>query len=762
MLTPFLTRRAARTWALLLALVLPAAARADEGMWLPLLLKQLNEADMQQKGLKLSAEDIYSVNRGSLKDAIVQFGGGCTGEIISNEGLLLTNHHCGYGQIQQHSSVENDYLTKGYWAMTREQELPNPGLTATFIVRMEDVTGPVLQGIPAGIPEADREKIVLQRSAEVAQKAVAGTHYKAFVRPMFNGGEYYLFVTEVFEDIRLVGAPPSSIGKFGGDTDNWMWPRHTGDFSMFRIYAGADNKPAPYSKANKPYVPRHSLPISLGGVRPGDFTLVFGFPGRTTEYLTSWGVEETYAVSDPAKVKIRDTKLRILDVDMKASDKVRIQYAAKYASLANYWKKWIGEMRGLKRLDAVRRKQQQEQQFRQWVQAGDAARQAKYGQILGQLEQQYRTVRPYVQARDYVMEAALGIELLTYANALQQYVDLIKDKAPQSEINAALEKTRKGTTGTFRNINIATDQKVAAALLPIYAENTPAELLPDHIKALRQKNTTPEAWQRFVADLYARSRLTSEESAQKVLDEVAKGNISSILNDPAYQLVAPIVATYRQQVLPTYTQAQDQITLLQRTYVAGLREQQPQRKFYPDANSTLRVAYGQVAGYQPADGVQYDYYTTLDGIMQKADPTNVDFEIPARLTELYEKKDYGPYAAGGTVPVAFTATNHTTGGNSGSPVINGRGELIGTNFDRNWEGTMSDLMYDPDRVRNITLDVRYMLFVVDKYAGATHLVREMKLVNGPGSAPAEAAGSDDKKAKKTKVKVKREKAAAAN
>nr|WP_243651044.1 S46 family peptidase [Hymenobacter gummosus] len=755
--------RAGRAWALLLTLLLPAlAARADEGMWLPLLLKQLNEADMQQKGLKLSAEDIYSVNRGSLKDAIVQFGGGCTGEIISNEGLLLTNHHCGYGQIQQHSSVENDYLTKGYWAMTREQELPNPGLTATFIVRMEDVTGPVLQGIPAGIQEADREKIVQQRMAEVSQKAVQGTHYKAFVRPMFNGGEYYLFVTEVFEDIRLVGAPPSSIGKFGGDTDNWMWPRHTGDFSMFRIYAGPDNKPAPYSKDNKPFQPRHSLPISLSGVQPGDFTLVFGFPGRTTEYLTSWGVDETYSVSDPAKVKIRDTKLRILDADMKASDKVRIQYAAKYASLANYWKKWIGEMRGLKRLDAVRRKQQQEQQFRQWVQAGDATRQAKYGQILGQLEQQYRTVRPYVQARDYVMEAALGIELLTYANAMQQYVDLVKDKAPQAEISAALEKTRRGTTGTFRNINISTDQKVAAALLPIYAENTPAELLPDHIKALRQKNTTPEAWQRFVADLYSRSRLTSEESAQKVLDEVAKGNISGILNDPAYQLVAPIVATYRQKVLPTYTQAQDQITLLQRTYIAGLREQQPQRKFYPDANSTLRVAYGQVAGYQPADGVQYDYYTTLDGIMQKADPTNVDFEVPQRLVELYEKKDYGPYAVNGTVPVAFTATNHTTGGNSGSPVINGRGELIGTNFDRNWEGTMSDLMYDPDRVRNITLDVRYMLFVVDKYAGATHLVKEMKLVGGPGQASAAPAAGDDKKVKKQKVKVKREKAAAVN
>ncbi|OON69532.1 serine protease [Hymenobacter sp. CRA2] len=752
--------RSLRLCAVLLTLLLPAAARADEGMWLPLLLKQLNEADMQQKGLKLTAEDIYSVNRGSLKDAIVQFGGGCTGEIISNEGLLLTNHHCGYGQIQQHSSVEHDYLTKGYWAMTREQELPNPGLTATFIVRMEDVTAPVLQGIQPGIAEADRERIVQQRSAELAQKAVQGTHYKAFVRPMFGGGEYYLFVTEVFEDIRLVGAPPSSIGKFGGDTDNWMWPRHTGDFSMFRIYAGPDNKPAPYSKDNKPFRPRHSLPISLSGVKPGDFTLVFGFPGRTTEYLTSWGVDETFNVSDPARVKVRDTKLRILDADMKASDKVRIQYAAKYASLANYWKKWIGEMRGLKRLDAVTRKQQQEQQFRQWVQQGDANRKAAYGQILDQLEQQYKLVRPYVVARDYTTEAAMGIEVLAYANALQQLVDLIQAKAPQAELLAAIDKARKGTPGSFRNVNVATDQKVAAALLPLYAEGTPEQLLPDNIKALRKQNTTPEAWQRYVADVYRRSRLTSEASALQVLDELAKGNATALTADPAYQLIAPIVATYRQKVLPTYTQAQDQITLLQRTYIAGLRQWQPQRKFYPDANSTLRVAYGQVAGYQPADGVAYEYYTTLDGIMEKADPTNPDFEVPARLVELYQKKDYGPYAVDGTVPVAFTATNHTTGGNSGSPVINGRGELIGTNFDRNWEGTMSDIMYDPDRVRNITLDVRYMLFVVDKYAGASHLVKEMNLVGGPLSG--RANGSLEQQPKKQKVKVKREKTAAAN
>ncbi|WP_460621601.1 S46 family peptidase [Hymenobacter tenuis] len=727
-------------------------ARADEGMWLPLLLKQLNEADMQKKGLKLTAEQIYSVNQGSLKDAVVQFGGGCTGEIVSNEGLLLTNHHCGYSQIQSHSSVEKDYLTNGYWAMSRDQELPNQGLTATFIVRMEDVTSQVLVGVPTtNILEGEREKLVQVNSQRVAQAAVQGTHYQAFVRPMFNGNEYYLFVTEVFQDVRLVGAPPSSIGKFGGDTDNWAWPRHTGDFSIFRIYAGPDNKPAPYSAANKPFKPRHYLPISLNGVQPGDFTMVFGFPGRTNEYLTSWGVDETYSLSNPAKVKVRDAKLRILDADMKASDKVRIQYAAKYASIANYWKKWIGETRGLKKLDAVRVKQQQEVQFQKWAESGDQARRAAYAGLLPELQKNYTAVRDYTLARDYVTEAALGVELMLYANSLLPLLDMTDKKAPATEITAAVEKLKKGAAGFFRNYNAPTDQKVAAALLPLYANGTPKALLPTYVANLQKQYGASGGWSAYAAQLYSKSRLTSEASALALLDEVAKGNSTALRTDPAMQLASAIVSTYRQQVLPTYTAATDNIALLQRTYMAGLRQQQTDRKFYPDANLTLRVAYGQVAGYEPADGTKYDFYTTLDGIMEKADPTNLDFEVPARLTELYQNKDFGPYAYKGSVPVAFIATNHTTGGNSGSPVINGSGELIGINFDRNWEGTMSDIMFDPDRVRNITLDVRYMLFVVDKYAGAGHLVKEMTLVGGPNGAAAPANG---KKLEKVKVKRK--------
>ena len=704
-------------------------ARADEGMWLPLLLKQLNEADMQSKGLKLTAEQIYSINQGSLKDAVVQFGSGCTGEIVSNQGLLLTNHHCGYGQIQQHSSVEKDYLTKGYWAMNREQELPNPGLTATFIIRMEDVTSQVLAGVPTqNILETDREKLVQINSQRIAQAAVQGTHYQAFVRPFYNGNEYYMFVAEVFEDVRLVGAPPSSIGKFGGDTDNWAWPRHTGDFSIFRIYAGPDNKPAPYSTSNVPFKPRHHLPISLGGVQPGDFTLVFGFPGRTNEYLTSWGVDEVYSVSNPAKIKVRDARLKVWDADMKASDQVRIQYAAKYAGIANYWKKWIGENRGLKKLDAVARKKEQEATFQQWATSGDGARRAAYTTLLPQLQKNYATVRNYTLARDYVTEAALGVELIALANSLLPLAEMVTQKVPAAELAAAVEKARGGTASFYKRSNLATDQKVAAALLPLYANGTPATLLPTYVKELQKQYTGKGGWTAYVAQLYDKSRLTSDAGAQSILNEVAKGNSRALLDDPAAQLASSIITHYRATILPTYTAATDQIALLQRTYVAGLRQQQTERKFYPDANSTLRVSYGQVQPYQPADGTKYDFYTTLDGIMEKADPTNPDFEVPPRLVELYKAKDYGLYGHKGTVPVAFIATNHTTGGNSGSPVINGHGELIGINFDRNWEGTMSDIMFDPDRVRNITLDVRYLLFVVDKFAGAGHLVQEMTLV----------------------------------
>jgi hypothetical protein len=749
---------------LALLLLCPLASRADEGMWLPLLLKQLNESDMQKRGLKLSAEDIYSINKTSLKDAIVLFGGGCTGEMISAEGLLLTNHHCGYSSIQSHSSVQKDYLTNGFWAMNRAEELPNAGLTATFIVRMEDVTAQVLKDIPANLPEAEREKKVKANIEGIQKAAVQGTHYEAQIKPYFYGNEYYMFVTETFKDVRLVGAPPSSIGKFGGDTDNWMWPRHTGDFSVFRVYAGPDNKPAPYAAENKPYVPKHFLPISLAPVKEADFTMVFGFPGRTTEYLPSYAVKEIYEVSNPAKIAIRETKLDILNQHMKASDAVRIQYAAKYASISNYHKKWIGENRGLKKLDAITKKQELEKQFTAWVNASPE-RQQKYGNVLAEFEKNYNSLNGITLSRDYFLEAALGVELLNYAQGYLNLMDMINSKTPQADIEKQL-KNLNNYSGFFKNYDQATDKEVFAALLSMYYKNVDPKFQPEYFRTTVEKKYKGD-FKKYAEFVYSKSFMVSEAKVKNALTQISATKTKLIEKDPAYLLAKAFVANYRSKSLPTYTTANDANTLNNRLFVAGLREMQTDKKFYPDANSTLRVAYGQVTGYEPMDGVKYDYYTTLDGLMEKADPTNDDFQVPQKLIDLYNAKDYGPYAVNGEMPIAFTATNHSTGGNSGSPVINANGELIGTNFDRAWESTMSDIMYDPDRVRNITLDAHYTLFIIDKFASAGHLIKEMKLVYEaippmpilendmkimPGSSTPEK--EKEKKNKKNKTKIK--------
>ncbi|AKD04711.1 S46 family peptidase [Pontibacter korlensis] len=702
-----------------------STARPDEGMWLPLLLKQLNEAEMQKKGMRLSAEDIYNVNQSSLKDAIVSFGGFCTGEMISPEGLLLTNHHCGYGQVQQHSTVENDYLTEGFWAKTRQEELPNPGLTATFIVRMEDVTKQILTGTEGAKTEAEREAVIQRNIARVGKEATAGTHYNAVIRPFFYGNEYYMYITETFKDVRLVGAPPSSIGKFGGDTDNWMWPRHTGDFSLFRVYAGPANEPAEYSPENKPYKPKHHLPISLNGIEEGDFTMVFGFPGRTNEYLTSHAVQEIYEVSNPHKINIRETKLNILDKDMKASDEVRIKYAAKYASIANAWKKWIGENRGIRKANAIEEKQKLEQQFTHWV-AADPARQQKYGNLMAEFEKNYKALDSITISRDYINEAAFGVEIVKLANNFTTLQSMLAQKAPQKDIDAQVAKLESYASGYFKDYNVASDKKVFAALLSLYYNNIDQKLHPEVFTMVRNKYKGD--FTKYADDVFAKSAFVSEAGVKKILAD-AKAGKDAIKNDPAFELANSVAGYYRVNVMPTYTAVNDKLSLLYRSYVAGLREMQSDKNFYPDANSTLRVAYGIVEPYEPVDGVKYKYYTTLEGVMEKAaSGIAEDYAIPAKLRELYEKKDYGRYGVNGQMPVAFIASNHTTGGNSGSPVINANGQLIGTNFDRNWEGTMSDIVYNPDQVRNISVDVRYILFIVDKFAGAGHLVDEMTLV----------------------------------
>ncbi len=740
--------------------VMTLSARADEGMWLPLLLKQLNEPDMKLRGMRMTADDIYSVNHSSLKDAVVQFGGGCTGEIISNEGLLLTNHHCGFSQIQQHSSVEKDYLTNGYWAKTRAEELSNPGLTAMFIIRMEDVTQQILGEMPKNLTEADRENYVQRATEKLIGKTVAGTHYGAIVRPFFYGQEYYMFVTETFQDVRLVGAPPSGIGKFGGDTDNWMWPRHTGDFSLFRVYSAPDGKPAPYSTNNVPLKPRHSLPISLAPVKEGDFTLVFGFPGRTTEYLTSWGVRELQEISDPARVALRDARLKRWNVAMQSSDRLRIAYAAKHASLANYWKKWIGEMRGLKRLNAVIRKQEQETKFQQWV-AADPARQLEYGNVLTGIEQNYRDQRNLTLARDYVTEGTLGVELFALANnTFQPLADMLQQKSPiPALIKTQVDKIKAGLPNWYKNYDAATDQLICGDLLRMQAKAVPAAALAPAVKDAAGTNND---FTSFAQRVFLTSNLVSLEKAIQLLDRVAAGDSKALLDDPAFKFTSAVVGHYKANTLAPYQKAADGTTLLSRTYVRGLRQMQQDRKFYPDANSTLRVAYGNVRGYEPADGVTYEYFTTIDGAMAKVDTTSEEFTAPRKLIDAWKRKDYGDYAVNGTVPVAFTASNHTTGGNSGSPVINGRGELMGLNFDRVWEGTMSDVMFDPAMGRNIALDMHYLLFVIDKVGGSGHLVQEMKIVREPHPNMAEAgqmSGDKPKKEKKAKKeKQKKEKA----
>ncbi len=699
--------------------------KADEGMWLPIFLKAMNEADMQSKGLKLSAEDIYSINKSSLKDAIVHFGGGCTAEIISDQGLMLTNHHCGYGQIQEHSTVANDLLTNGFWAKSQSEELQNPGLTATIIIRMEDVTQQVLASITAGMTDAEREKKVAESIAQITKEAVTGTHYGAYIRPFFYGNEYYMFVTETFKDVRLVGAPPSSIGKFGGDTDNWMWPRHTGDFSVFRIYANSENKPAEYSKDNVPYKPKYVIPISIKGIEENDFTMVYGFPGRTTEYLSSYAVNMIMYETDPAKVKMRETRLKIWDEDMKANDKVRIQYSAKYASLANYWKKWDGEIRGLKKADAINKKKLFEQDFLLKVNTDNDAK-GKYGTLFSDFEKLYTEMSPWSKQRDYHGEAIMGIEAVSVASYFYDVVDALKAGKKAADAQKYIDKIKIDVGVFYKDYNAVTDEKICAAMLQIYVDNVSKAEQATIFLEIEKKYKGD--FKKYAKDLYSKSMFVSEAKVLEALKDLDK-KYKKIEKDPIFLLMYSCLSKYKKEVLPKYNELDAKITTLNRSYMKAMRELVTTKKYYPDANSTLRVTYGKVSGYFPKDGVHYDYYTTLDGVMEKENPAVDEFVVFPKLKELYKNKDYGQYAnKKGELPVAFCASNHTTGGNSGSPVFNGEGQLIGTNFDRNWEGTMSDIIYNPDQVRNIVLDVRFTLFVIDKFAGAGYLLNEMKIV----------------------------------
>ena len=709
----------------LLVLFISFSVSAQQGgMWIPSLLKGMNETEMKNLGGKLSAEDVYSVNNSSLKDAIVHFNGGCTGEIISPKGLLLTNHHCGFGQIQSHSSVEKDYLKDGFWAMSLEEELPNENLEVTFIVSIEDVTKVVLKGVTDEMTPKETQSLIqkntngLQKSYQV--KDWQSTKVKAF----FKGNQYFLFVTESFEDIRLVGAPPSAIGKFGSDTDNWMFPRHTGDFSMFRIYADKNNRPAKYSKDNVPYTPKHFLPVSLDGIQEGDFTMVFGFPGRTNEYLPAVAVEQITQKVNPTNIKIREEALKVIDAAMKADDKTRIQYASKQASIANYWKKWIGENQGIEKSNAIAKKRAFETTF---TKAIDKKKYKKYQNLLTDFDKLYGKFEPYAVKRSnfieifyrnselmqtmfrlYQFEQRVEKEKLKYDESLKQTPTSVRLK--EIHDTDAYKKAKQyivsQITRIQKNYNVNVDRGVFEAIMPLYDA----------------KNSN--------SDFYKSSSFTNLTNALKALEGTSDEVISAINNDTAYKYAKPYIAEFYNDLEPNYQRLNGEIAKVQKQYMKALMEVLPSDKYYPDANSTLRVTYGQVKGYAPRDAVYYNPVSYLDGIVEKHIPGDYEFNVPAKLLELHKTKDYGQYAdTNGKVPVCFLGTNHTTGGNSGSPAIDAHGNLIGLNFDRVWEGTMSDMNYDPSICRNIMVDARYILFIVDKYAGATHLIDEMKLVH---------------------------------
>jgi hypothetical protein len=708
---------------LLLALFVGRIAYADEGMWLPFLLKQLNEADMQAKGMRITAEDIYSVNKSSMKDAVVLFGRGCTGELISNEGLLITNHHCGYGQIQAHSSVQKDYLTDGFWAMNKSEELANPGLTVSFIIRIDDITGRINQAINGLQDQAAINKKIQEISEIAIAEATKGTHYKGYVRPFFYNTEYYLFITEVFEDVRLVGAPPSAIGKFGGDTDNWVWPRHTGDFSLFRIYAGADNKPAPYSKDNKPFKPRYHFPISMKGVQAGDFTMVYGFPGRTQSYLPSFALEMILEHSNPYKIRLRGDKLSILDKAMKSSPEVRIKYAAKQSDIANAWKKWKGESLGMRRTKAVERKQGIEEELMRWIASNPNAKN-KYGNLINELKTAYTELSKWVLANEYQREAFLGPDAMIYAINFMRYAEAAESG---KDVDKALADFKAQTAAHFKDYDPETEKAIFKLCMERFYEDIPSTLHPEIFSDWQVKFKGDI--HKWTTSLYDKSFLATADKAIAFAERLAKKPKTKI-DDPLYNVFLSFRKVYLEKIIPEYQKHSSKVDELVTKFFFLQREYFTEKKFYPDANLTLRVTYGNVKGYEPFDGAYYHWQTTLDGIMEKQrnEPENTDFVVPEKLKQLWQQKDYGPYAVNGTLPVAFIAANHTTGGNSGSPVLNADGHLIGTNFDRVWEGTMSDYNYDVALCRNISVDVRYMLFVIDKFAGAGYLLNEMTLI----------------------------------
>ncbi len=672
------------------------------GMWIPSLLEGMNEQEMTSLGSKITASDIYNVNQSSLKDAIGHFNGGCTSEIISPKGLVLTNHHCGFSQIQSHSSLENDLTKNGFWAMNYSEELPNEGLFIEFIVRIEDVTTQVLNGVSNNLSEREKQSLIDKNSAAINKIAKREDWQGSKIKPFFNGNQYFLFVTERFDDIRLVGAPPVSIGKFGSDTDNWVWPRHTGDFSLFRIYADKNNKPAKYSKNNIPYTPKHYLPVSLDGVSEGDFTLIFGFPGRTNLYLPAIAIEQITQKINPKNIAIRQAALNVIDEAMKNDEATRIQYASKQARIANAWKKWIGENLGIEKSNAIANKREFETKFTTLIEEKGLT--AQYGNILSDFDSLYKKYENTAVKRSNFMEVFLrNNEVMQITLRLYQLEQAYNND--KTSFESAISATKAKLKKIYKNFNPEVDRLVFEAIMPFYTDNVDSSI-------------------------YNKTMLIDATEVFNLLEKSPKKMIKKLNKDKAYKYAKPFIEEFFNSLNPEYQEFISQKSALQKKYMKAMMEVIPDERYFPDANSTLRVTYGQVKGYQPKDGVYYEPVTHLEGVMEKYVPNDYEFDVPQKLQDLYKAKDYGNYAdENGKLPVCFLGTNHTTGGNSGSPALDANGNLIGLNFDRVWEGTMSDMNYDPEICRNIMVDVRYILFIIDKYAGASHLIDEMKLVH---------------------------------
>lgn len=701
----------------------------DEGMWLPMFVERLNYTDMQRMGLHLTAEELYSINNSSLKDAIVGLSNGsepdgyfCTGEIVSGQGLLFTNHHCGYDIIQQHSSLEHDYLNDGFWAGSFSEELVNEDLSASFLISMDNVTDSIIPFLSDTMSEGDRRAKIREIRERLEKALSEDGKYNVVVSSFFEGNEYYRFVYQVFTDVRLVGAPPSAIGKFGGDTDNWMWPRHTGDFSIFRVYSAPDGSPADYAAENVPLKPKHHLPVSLKGVKKDDFAMIWGYPGTTNRYITSYGLNYSLENYNPAMIDLLGRRLEIMKEDMDADRNVNIKYASTYASLANYWKYLIGQTKGVKRQKVMDKKLAIESDFSKWIEM-DNSRKDKYGKVFTDLDNGYKNLANFIGPLMYMSLGLLGPDIINYSQEFSQLEQQLADvKANPEAPKETIELLRGSVKDHFKDYNAPTDQKIMAGMFAMYDKDVPADQQPDFFKELKAKYKGD--FNAFAADVFEKSIFACEDKVNAFLDNPSAKKLAK---DPAYVLGGKIMEGLM-AASGNYRKSQSGVSKSNRLFIAGLREMNPNKVYYPDANSTMRLTYGSVQDYVPADAVEYDYVTYLSGIMEKEDPTNEEFIVPDKLKELYKNKDFGRYGKDGKLVVGFLTTNDITGGNSGSPVINGNGELIGLAFDGNWEAMSGDLAYESKVQRTICVDIRYVLFVIDKYAGATNLIDELSII----------------------------------